>query len=99
MIPALLLLLAAPDCGSCHRAEAAAHASSSMAHALQRPEQSRFLKENPDLRFSGGGYTYGIGREGARSMYSVSSASDELRAAITWAFGSGPTGPTYLLER
>jgi hypothetical protein len=99
MTLALLFLLAAPECGSCHRAEAAAHASSSMAHALQRPDESRFLKENPDLRFSGGGYTYRIGREGDRSMYSVSSASGALSATIAWAFGSGMTGQTYLLER
>jgi len=70
-----------------------------MAHALQRPEQSRFLKENPELRFSGGGYAYQIRREGDRSIYSVSSASGELSAPIAWAFGSGMTGQTYLLEQ
>jgi Cytochrome c3 len=70
-----------------------------MARALQKPEDSIFLKRAPDLRFTEGKYTYSIRREGNQSTYSVSDGTATVAAPIAWALGFGTTGQTYLFQR
>jgi len=99
MILPMLLLLAAPGCDSCHKEQTGLRTSSSMARALQRAEDSMFLKDNPDLRFTDGKYTYQVRREEGRIGYSVSDPASAITVRIAWAFGSGTMGQTYLFER
>jgi len=50
------------------------------------------------MRVSIGGYTYVISRDGNRLMYTVTGGGKTLSAPLTWAFGSGSMGQTYLYE-
>ena len=95
------LALAAPgrECADCHRAEAAAQASTPMALALASGGDAAILRGHTSLRFQAGPYTWSIRREGPRSVYSVSDGTTTLEAPVAWAFGAGVMGQTYLFER
>ncbi len=106
MILALLLLLQASvwagdeaqECGQCHGAEAASQASTPMAQALQSVQDAKILRDHPNRSYSDGKYSYSIRREGGRSIYSVTDGTDAITAPITWAFGFGTMGQTYVFE-
>jgi hypothetical protein len=90
---------AAQDCEVCHRREAEAVTSAPMSHALQHAGQSELLKNNPDLSFGNGNFSYSIRRENNRSIYSVTDGTGSISAPIEWAFGAGIVGQTYLYRR
>jgi hypothetical protein len=101
-LAALLALLgtaSAQECGLCHRREAKAAASSEMSHALQRASESDFLKNNPDLSFRSGTFSYSIHRQGNQSIYSINGSTGSIKAPIEWAFGAGVVGQTYFYKR
>jgi len=89
----------AQDCGVCHRREAEAAISSPMTHALQRAGESDILKNNPDLSFRSGKFSYSIRREDNQSIYSVTDGTSSISAPIEWAFGASIVGQTYLYRR
>ena len=89
----------AQDCEVCHRREAEAAKSSPMTHALQRSGESDFLKNNLDLSFRSGKFSYSIRREDNTSTYSVTDGIGSISASIEWAFGAGIVGQTYLYRR
>ena len=95
MMPLLLIatgLLASPkDCTPCHRAETAAIAGAGMTTALVHPDEIHRRRLTAAL----GSYRYEV--EG--SNYSVTSGEDTLRIPLTWAFGKGSTGQTFLFRR
>ena len=69
-----------------------------MALAASRAVDAEILTKHPLLRFSTGGYTYVIARNGGRIKYSVSGGGKTLSADLVWAFGFGSMGQTYLYE-
>ncbi|HTA68596.1 MAG TPA: multiheme c-type cytochrome [Bryobacteraceae bacterium] len=89
----------AQDCEVCHRREAEAARSSPMTHALQGAGESDFLKNNPDLGFRSGKFSYSIRRENNQSIYSVTDGIGSISAPIEWALGTGIVGQTYLYRR
>ena len=89
----------AQECGLCHRREAEASAASPMTHALQGGNESDILKNNPDLSFRSGNFSYFIRRDGDQSLYSVNDGRSSISAPIEWAFGAGIVGQTYLFRR
>ena len=89
----------AQECEVCHRRESEAATSSQMTHALHRAGESDILKNNPDLRFRSGNFSYSIRREDNRSVYSVTDGTGSISAPIEWAFGAGIVGQTYLYRR
>lgn len=89
----------AQECGLCHRREADAAISSPMSHALQPARESDFLKNNPDLAFRDGNFSYSIRRKGDQTIYSVTDGTASMNAPIEWAFGAGIEGQTYLFRR
>ena len=89
----------AQDCEVCHRREAEAAKSAPMTHALQRAGESDFLKNNLDLSFRSGKFSYSIRRENNTSTYSVTDGIGSISAPIEWAFGAGIVGQTYLYRR
>ena len=89
----------AQDCEVCHRREAEAATTSPMTHALQRAGQSDILKNNPDLSFRNGSFSYSIRSENNKSIYSVTDDTGSISAPIEWAFGAGTVGQTYLYRR
>jgi len=89
----------AQECGLCHRREAEAATASPMTHALQSGRESVILKNNADLSFHSGNFSYSIRRDGDRSLYSVTDGRSSISAPIEWAFGAGIVGQTYLFRR
>jgi hypothetical protein len=89
----------AQDCEACHRREADEAGPSPMTHALSRAGESDILKNNPDLSFRSGDFSYSIHRENNRSIYSVTDSTGSISAPVEWAFGAGIVGQTYLYRR
>jgi hypothetical protein len=69
-----------------------------MAHAMQPASDSEYLRENPDLRFQHGPYSYRIVREGDQSIYSVSDGNHTLSIPLLWAYGVGVVGQTFVFR-
>jgi len=95
ILAAFPCLAAAANCGQCHAREQRAHGSTSMAAALTRAADAAILRDNPDLTYREGPYTYTI-RHG---VYSVTNGTDTITAPLAWAFGLGGVGQTYVFER
>ena len=70
-----------------------------MAHALEGVAECGILREHPRLTFSANGYSYLIERKGDQSFYSVTDGKETLTLPISWAFGLGAPGQTYVLEK
>ncbi len=84
------------SCAKCHADKANTHQHSSMAKALERVEASPILRENKQLDFQTGPYSYQITRRGEQSIYSVKHHDGQsITEPILWAFGHGQMGQTY----
>jgi hypothetical protein len=86
-------------CESCHRKQTASQAQTGMARALQSGRDSDVLKSYPRLTYRQDKFSYTIERNGDASFYRVTDGKDEVRAPISWAFGLGAAGQTYLFFR
>lgn len=86
-------------CGECHKKHSAAHGATGMAEAMEPVGDSKVLSRNPKLSMTVGPYTYEIKRDGKQSFYSVTDGQDTLSFPISYAFGQGKMGQTYVLER
>lgn len=86
-----------PTCGTCH--QQAKVTPSAMARALSPVAECEILRAQPKLTATIAGYTYTISRTGNKSIYIVSNATDTITVPLTWAFGLGKAGQTYLFER
>jgi hypothetical protein len=69
-----------------------------MANALQTIAECSILKENPLLAFQEGKYSYRIERKGEQSVYTVTDGQQTISTPLSWAFGLGSAGQTYVLE-
>jgi len=70
-----------------------------MARTAGRADRSDVLRESPQLTFNSAGYAYSIVSEGARSLYRVAKDGQASSAPLTWAFGDGKVGQSYLFDR
>jgi hypothetical protein len=100
MIAAVLWMAAAAApspsaCAGCHRNETAAFAQSGMARALVKAADSAILRAHPKLTGKLGPYSYEI----AGAVLTVSDGAQSSRTPLTWAFGDGVVGQTFLFER
>lgn len=92
---ALLMLCASAEaaspeaCARCHRAETERFAAAGMTQAMRAG--------SGDLNLSGviGNYKYAV----SDSRYSVTDGVARLEFPITWSFGHGSTGQTWLYQR
>jgi hypothetical protein len=84
-------------CATCHPAQAKPQSATSMANALQTIAECRILKENPLLTFREGKYSYRIERKADQSIYTVTDGEETLSVPLSWAFGLGSAGQTYVL--
>jgi len=89
----------AAACRDCHPAQSARQPSTSMARTAGRADRSDVLRESPQLTFNSAGYAYSIVSEGARSLYRVAKDGQASSAPLTWAFGDGKVGQSYLFDR
>lgn len=88
----------AAQCGRCHAREAATIGDSPMTRAAERPVDSPFLKDNSELTFHIGKFTYSVKQQSGRSVYSVTDGTNTLSSPIGWAIGKGLVGQTWLVE-
>jgi hypothetical protein len=87
------------ECARCHPAQAKPQPFTSMAHAMEMPQECSILKTHPLLTFQSGPYSYRIERKGDQSIYSVTDGHESLTAPIGWAFGLGEAGQTYVFVK
>jgi hypothetical protein len=94
-------LAAAPvaRCVRCHAAESSRQPGTGMAHAMETAQACQVLRNHPRLSARLGSYTYQIEYQGDRSIYTVTDGKATITVPLTWAFGRGAAGQTYLYER
>jgi hypothetical protein len=89
-----------PDaCEACHASKVRTQKHTPMAHAALRPTDSEALRSHDQLTFSLPPYTYQIVRQKDASLYSVTDGKQTISLPLSWAFGLGESGQTYVLER
>jgi Cytochrome c554 and c-prime len=85
-------------CTPCHARLAASHQATGMAKALRSADNCQVLATHPTLTFRNGEYSYQIVRQSGRSLYTVSYRDESVSTPISYCFGHGETGQTYLIQ-
>ena len=98
-VPADAVFLGDQACAECHKKFTGSYGPTGMAMGMEPVATSKVLSENPQLTMRVGPYTYEIKRNGKQSFYSVTDGKDAISLPITYAFGQGKMGQTYVLER
>jgi hypothetical protein len=83
-------------CAECHSEKASSQSGTPMAHALEPAKKAQVLRDYPLLTFRDGPYTYRIMRKGEENIYSVSDGVRTIAEPISYPFGSGEAGQTYV---
>jgi hypothetical protein len=87
-------------CAPCHASQATTQPSTSMARTAIRADRSDVLHASKGLTFSTGAYSYKIASDGDQPpLYTVSSEEESSSARLTWAFGAGNVGQSFLFDR
>ena len=86
-------------CLPCHRSIVESQSKTPMAATLFWAKDSAVLRSHPVLSFSAGPYRYEIKSERNGSTYFVTDGVNTLVETLSWAFGSGPVGQSFLFAR
>jgi hypothetical protein len=86
-------------CSPCHASIVASQNSTSMAITLMHAKNSAILQSHPVLSFSLSRYRYEIRTDASANTYSVTDGANNLETTLSWAFGSGSVGQSYLFEK
>jgi hypothetical protein len=87
-------------CVPCHRTQATSQPATSMARTAIRAERSDVVRASKPLTFSTGSHSYKIASDGNQApLYTVSSGTQSSSARLTWAFGAGKVGQSFLFDR
>jgi Cytochrome c554 and c-prime len=87
------------ECAKCHAGKAATQKYTPMALTAQPVAESEILSKRDRLAFQSGKINYEIATTAGKSVYSVTDGSQTLSAPLTWLFGDGHVGQSYLFER
>lgn len=85
-------------CATCHAKEYNSQIHTSMARAMEPIADCIILKDNPNLTFHDGIYSYTITRQGTNTSYSVTDGQNTLTVPLEYAFGLGDAGQTYVFS-
>jgi hypothetical protein len=85
-------------CAECHASKVRTQTQTPMAQAALRPTDSEALRSHQQLTFQLPPYTYQISRQDDGSLYSVTDGKQTIAVPVSWAFGLGQSGQTYVLE-
>jgi hypothetical protein len=85
-------------CAGCHTSKVASQLQTSMAMAMEPVADSKVLSTHTRMTFQSGPYSYEIKRDGKQSIYSVTDGKQTISLPITYAFGQGKAGQTYVLQ-
>jgi hypothetical protein len=86
-------------CTRCHPSEAASQSMTAMARTASPAAESEVLRHRPSLAVRLGAFSYTIATAGAQSVYTITDGTRSLSAPLSWAFGEGKVGQTFLFER
>jgi hypothetical protein len=70
-----------------------------MARTAKPAATSEVLRAHPDLGFRLGAFSYRIATDELQSTYSVTDGARSASAPLTWAFGEGKVGQSFLFDR
>jgi hypothetical protein len=86
-------------CAQCHSSKAASQKTTPMARTLLAIADSDVLTAHDRLTFQSGKIFYQIETANSKSVYRVSDGAHNSSASLTWSFGDGHVGQSYLFER
>lgn len=90
-------------CARCHARMTASQRLTPMARTMLPPAVAEVLRENSDLSFQVKNYVYKIQSSGTgnkrQSTYTVADGRQTLTYPLTWAFGTGRVGQSYLFKK
>ena len=86
-------------CARCHTDIAASQKLTSMARSAAHPGDDDTLRTYPHLTFEQGRFRYEITTTPSGSTYTASDGERTLSAPLTWAFGAGTVGQSFLYEK
>lgn len=87
------------QCAKCHSAITRTQIMTPMGRASSSADESEILRKNPSLSFHSGAHEYEITRGQSGFQFSVSNGSKSLSASLSWAFGLGNKGQTYIYSQ
>ena len=87
------------ECAKCHSNKAASQKNTAMARTALPVADSDVLSQRGQLTFQQGKISYQIATAAGKSVYSVTEGTQRLSAPLTWSFGDGHVGQSYLFER
>ncbi len=85
-------------CASCHSDIAATQKLTHMAQDSTPAPQADLLRDHPKINYTLGPYNYQITRAGSDEVFSVTDGTNTITELLTWAFGTGGNGQSYLLN-
>jgi hypothetical protein len=86
-------------CAKCHAGKAATQKDTPMARTSGRVADSGVLAAHGRLNFQSGRITYQIGTGEGKYLYTITDGTHSISAPLTWSFGDGHIGQSYLFER
>jgi hypothetical protein len=87
------------QCAKCHAGKAATQKSTPMARTALPVADSDILATRGPLTFQAGKVRYQIATPEGKGVYTVTDGTQTLSAPLTWSFGDGHVGQSYLFER
>jgi len=87
------------QCARCHAAKVASFDTAAMAHAAVRAEGSETSQRHDSLELQVGPYHYELQSVPGKASLKVSDAKTSLSVPLTWGFGNGRMGQTYIYEQ
>jgi hypothetical protein len=87
------------ECAKCHAGKAASQQLTAMARTALPVADSDVLSQRGQLTFQPGKVSYQIATAAGKSVYAVTDGTQSLSALLTWSFGDGHVGQSYLFER
>jgi hypothetical protein len=85
-------------CARCHSDVSASQKHTQMARTSLAPADSEMLRSHDKAAFSQGPYTYQITHSTEGEVYNVTDSKQTISELLSWAFGTGNNGQSYLFE-
>jgi hypothetical protein len=87
------------ECAKCHAGKVAAQKNTPMARTSGRAADSAILAVDGRLTYQAGRINYQIGTGESKGVYTITDDAHSISMPLTWSFGDGHIGQSYLFER
>src|SRR5271169_211204 len=85
-------------CVQCHADVSASQKNTRMARTSLLPSDSEMLRSHDKASFSQGPYAYQLSHSVEGEVYDVTDSKQTISELLSWAFGTGNNGQSYLFE-